>query len=123
MLNVANISFYTRKIFIIFVLTGLTVISFGSIGGGGSKSKSLIKSDFIPLRTSRGFTLKAGPNYRGSMIVKEERTTHYISYNSLVTYQKGNSTYILPNKYRIYLSPNNSKNSLQMVNLRIKLCK
>ena len=85
-----------------------------------------MKVGFVPLKTTGGFTLKAGPNYRGSMILKEERTSNHIAFNSLVTYQKGNSTYILPNKYKISLAPNSNnlnRSSLQMLNVKIKLCR
>lgn len=114
-----------RKVAISFILIGLTFFAVASIGGDKNKTKgNAIKAGFTPLKTARGFTLKAGLNYRGSLILKEERTANYVNYNSLVTYSKGNATYILPNKYRVSVSPNNSsKSNLQLLNLRIKLCK
>lgn len=113
-----------RKVAISFLLIGITFFAVASIGGDKNRSKaSAVKAGFTPLRTSRGFTLKAGPNYRGSLILKEERNSDHISYNSLVTYSKGNATYILPNKYKVSVSPNTTKSNLQLLNLRIKLCK
>lgn len=113
-----------RKVAISFVLIGLTFFAVASIGGDKNRSKSnTIKAGFTPLRTAHGFTIKTGPNYRGSFLLKEERNANYALYNSLITYTKGNATYILPNKYKLSVSQNNSKSNLQLINLRIKLCK
>lgn len=113
-----------RKISICILLIGLTYITYASIGGGKNKSKnSLHKSGFTARKTSKGFSIKAGLNYRGSVILNEERTPSHIAYNSLITFQKGNATYILPNKYKVSLVPSTGRSNLQMLNLRIKLCK
>lgn len=113
-----------RKAAISFVLVGLTFFAVASIGGDKNKAKSsVVKAGFTPLRTAKGFTLKAGPSYRGNLILKEERTSNYVSYHSLITYSKGNATYILPNRYKVSVTPNNTKSNLQLLNLRIKLCK
>ena len=119
----SNILFNSFKKFtILFFLVGFTFFAFASIGGEKNKSKSkAVASSFLPLKTSRGFTLKSGPNYRGNIILKEEKVHGAISYHSLITYQKGNSTYILPNRYRVPVSSH--KTNLQLINLRIKLCK
>ncbi len=107
-------------------LLGITFLTFASIGGDKNKSKKTsLQSVFTPIRTTRGFTLKDGLNYRGSLVLKHQKTADYISYNSLITYQKGNATYILPNKYRVPVRPQEvtSKSNLQLLQLRIKLCK
>ncbi|MEO5999046.1 MAG: hypothetical protein ABIN89_19890 [Chitinophagaceae bacterium] len=127
MFNLYNIAVVNcRKISISFILVGLTVFTFASIGGDKNKSKkNSLQSGFTPVKTNRGFTLKEGLAYRGSMILRQEKTPSSIYYSSLVTYQKGNSTYILPNKYKVSLSTDAAthKTSLQLLQLRIKLCK
>jgi hypothetical protein len=111
-----------KKLAILMLCVGLTFFAVASIGGDKNKSKpKAVASNFLPLRTSKGYTLKSGPSYRGNIILKEERTPGAITYNSLITYQKGTSTYILPNKYRVPVQ--SSKSNLQLINLRIKLCK
>lgn len=115
-----------RKLIISTILIGLTFFTFASIGGDKNKTKNKsLQSGFTPIRTSRGFTLKNRLNYHGSLITSQEKTTDFISYNSLVTYQKGNVTYILPNKYKVPLKSEeiSSKSNLQLLQLRIKLCK
>ena|ERR1700712_5778690 len=114
-----------RKTAFSAILLGLTFFAFASIGGDKNKSKNnSLQSGFTPVRTSQGFTLKEGLNYRGSMILKQDRDFNYVSYNSLVTYQKGNATYILPNKYKVPLKADDlNRSSLQLLQLKIKLCK
>lgn len=107
------------------LMLSMAVFAFGSMGGGGNKSKSkAVKgADFTPIRTINGFTLKAGPMYRGSMIFGQERTKNVVSFNSVITYQKGNTTYILPYRYKIQTNAFDAKSSLQMFNMKINLHK
>ncbi len=110
----------------ISMLLGLTIFTFASIGGDKNKAKNTsLHSNFTPVRTIRGFTLKEGLTYRGSMILKQEKSINSILYSSLITYQKGNSIYILPNKYKVPLRAGaaSAKSNLQLLQLKIKLCK
>jgi hypothetical protein len=105
---------------------GIAVFTFASMGGGRNKAKgNKITSGYAAIRTSQGFTLKAGPTYRGSVILSEEKARNYIAFNSLVTYQNGNSTYILPNRFKVATSTCQAqmKSNLQFLNLKIKLGK
>ena len=116
----------TKKTFTSFILVGFAAMALASMGGGKNKSKnnSSVRPDITPIRTTNGFTLKAGPNYRGSMILGQDKNNAIISFNSIVTYQKGNTTYILPYKYKLQTSSYQSaKSNLQMFNLRLKIHK
>ncbi len=107
-----------------FVLIGIGCLALASMGGGGNKKDKTVKPEFTPIRTTNGFTLKAGPAYHGSMIFGQEKTKSLVAYNSIVTYQRGNTTYILPVKYKLQTSSaSQSGSSLQMFNLRIKIHK
>lgn len=104
------------------VLVVAACLTFASMGGGDKTSKKTsAKSDFTPIRTTNGFTLKVGPSYRGSIIFKEEKNKAQLSFTSVVTYQKGNTTYILPYKYQVNTQACNNK--LQTLNLKINLHK
>ncbi len=111
-----------KKAITSFVLIGMAVLAIASMGGGTKKNKSA-KADITPIRTTNGFTLKAGPNYNGSMIFGQAKSKNEISFNSVITYQKGNTTYILPYKYKLQSSSYQSKSSLQMFNLRLSIHK
>ena len=111
------------------LLTAVVGLTFASKGGGGEKKKDNsipLKTNFTPIRTTTGFTLKSGPTYTGSYLMGQEKTNDYISFHTLVTYQKGNSIYIMPYKYKlpnsaVYL--HNSGSNLQLLDLRIKMHK
>ncbi len=106
------------------LLVGAVIFAFGSKGGGGDKKKNnTLKTDFTPIRTIGGFTLKSGPAYTGSFLLSRERDNRgVISINTLVTYQKGNTIFILPYRYKLDFS-SSPKSNLQLLDLKIKMHK
>ena len=114
-----------KKMFTSILLVSMGIFALASMGGGGNKSKDkTIKPEFTPIRTTNGFTLKAGPVYRGSVSFGQQKTTNLVAFNSIATYQKGNTIYILPCKYKLQTSPaSQSASSLQLLNLKLKLHK
>ncbi|MFT3936050.1 MAG: hypothetical protein QM726_20635 [Chitinophagaceae bacterium] len=113
-----------KKTLFSLTLVGIGAFAIASMGGGGNKKEKTAKPEFTPIRTTNGFTLKAGPSYSGSMLFGQQKSNNVISYNSIVTYQKGNTTYILPVKYKLQTSAaSQSGSSLQMFNLKIKIHK
>ena len=116
----------TRKLLISALMIAAVGLAVASKGGGGDnkKASTALKTNFVPIRTTNGFTLKSGPSYSGSMIVGTQKTREYVSFNTLVTYQKGNSFYIMPHTYRINTSvylKNNSGSNLNLLDLRINM--
>ncbi len=112
-----------RKAAICFALTAVAVITFGSSGGGGgdkNKNRNFNK-DFTTIRTSSGFTLKAGPMYNGSQSLNVRNQKDVVCLSSIVTYQKGNTTFILPYKSR--MSRTTLKSNLNALDVKIKLGK
>jgi hypothetical protein len=104
-------------------IVGLAV---ASKGGGGDKGKTNtpLKTNFVPIRTTAGFTLKAGPTFMGSTITSTEKTPEYVSFQTLITYQHGNSTFIMPRTLKVNSSVfmhNNSGSSLNLLDLRINM--
>ena len=85
----------TRKLTTLFLI-GLSVAAFATLGDGKGKKSSLLNSK--PTITPGKFTLKSGYQYRGSQIINQQTQNNTFTRNSLVTYQKGNMTYILPVK-------------------------
>ena len=114
-----------RKTLISTLMLAVVGLAIASKGGGGDKKsgKVPLKTNFVPIRTTNGFTLKAGPTYAGSILTGTQAAREYVSFNSLITFQKGNSTYILPYTYKIntaiYL--HNSGNTLHLLALRINM--
>ena len=109
------------------MMVAIVGLAFASKGGGGdkkSKDKIPLKTEFTPIRTTGTFTLKSGPSYSGSLLLGQEKTKNYLSINTLVTYQKGNSIFIIPYTYKVsspLVMDGSHKTNLQLLDLRIKM--
>ena len=55
-------------------------------------------------KSNLNFNLKNGLKYTGSLIANSVTTNSNSSFNHLVTYQNGNSVYILPYKQKIFVA-------------------
>lgn len=128
MLNLSTIELrkLMRKLLISASLVAVVGFAWASKGGGGDKQKANmpLKTNFVPIRTTSGFTLKSGPTYTGSMMVGTEKTPEFVSFNTLITYQRGNMTYIMPHTYKINSSVymrNSSGSNLSLLDLRINM--
>ena len=116
----------TRKLLVSILLVAVVGLTFASKGGGGDKkNKSVpIKTEFTPIRTTGNFTLKSSPNYSGSFFLGQERTKSTVSFNTLVTYERGNSIFIMPYKYKVNipgLSDGTNRSNLQLLDLKIRM--
>lgn len=119
---------FPKRAFTCLVLVSIAFLASASMGGGGNKSKNkaVRGTEFTPIRTTNGFTLKAGPTYRGSFIYNQDKVNNVITFNTVVTYQKGNTTYILPYRYKMQANTAydpKSNNSLQMFKLKLNIHK
>ena len=86
----------TRKLTTLFLI-GLSVAAFATLGDGKTKKKSSLLNS-RPAIIPGKFSMKSGYQYRGSQIINQQKDKNSFTRNSLVTYQKGNMTYILPVK-------------------------
>jgi hypothetical protein len=115
-----------KGMLVCLLLVGAVVFAFASKGGGGEKKKNntAIKADFKPIRTiSGGFTLRSGPAYGGTYLLSREKDSRgFMSVNTLVTYQKGNTVFIQPYRYRLNYS-SSPKSNLQLLDLKIQMHK
>lgn len=92
-----------RKLAVIVLMTASTVCAFATLGDGKGKEKSKSLLSIKKTNTVTGtFSLKSGYDFRGNHIINEE-TNSYIFLNTTLTYQKGNTTYILPLKRKVLL--------------------
>src|SRR5258706_14281830 len=119
-----------RQTIVSVMMVAVVGLAFASKGGGGDKgdkksnNKIPLKTEFTPIRTTGSFTLKSGPSYTGSFVLGQEKTKNYLSISTLVTYQKGNSIFIIPYTYKINnstLMDGSRKTNLQLLDLRIKM--
>jgi hypothetical protein len=115
----------TRQTGISVLLVIIAGLAFASKGGGGDKKNNpSLKDNFTPIRN--GFTLKTGSSYAGSHIFSQEKSNNKLSLNTVITYQKGNTVYILPYKYKVNASSFSStapKTNLQFLGVKIQMPK
>lgn len=104
------------------MIGAVALAAVASSGGGKKKSETPLKPIYTPIRTTNGFTLKAGPSYAGSHIFSSERSRNFITYNTVVTYQKGSTVYMLPQQVKMNTKPT-FKTNLNLLDLKIKLHK
>lgn len=92
-----------KKILLLGILTGTMLVSFADRGiGKKSKSKVLLNiSTNNAFKNSISFNIKAGLKYKGSLLSKSQHQNNSSIFTELVTYQKGNSIYIIPYKQKM----------------------
>lgn len=93
---------FTQKLLIVALLFSVLQVALADRGvGKKNKSKTLLNITTPSLlRNSIAFNLKSGLSYKGSLITNESNLNTSIISNSLITYQKGNMTYIIPYKHK-----------------------
>lgn len=100
-----NICPFIKKKVVTAVLLTASIAAFATFGEGGRKDRGDgLLSNKSRYFDAKSFSLKSNYNYRGSQVFHTNSTTsRYIVLNTNITYQKGNSTYILPLKRKVLL--------------------
>jgi len=95
----------SRKISVIVLLTISAAGAFATLGDGKKKPGSAAPSTLLSGRTAATpgyFSLKSGYTYRGNSVISNDKK--YIRLNTVVSMQRGKTTYILPLKKKVLLS-------------------
>ena len=93
-----------KKITKILLVLGIcSGIAFSTLAdtGIGKKSRSKVGLNIATpttLRSAIALNLRTGLKYTGSLLVKQQTSNYSNFSNTLVTYQKGNTVYIIPYK-------------------------
>jgi hypothetical protein len=97
---------FGRNLAVLLLIT-VSVAAFATLGDGKRKS-DLPKSSLLSSKTTKPgtFSLRSGYTYRGTQIINSQSQKKHISLNlnNTITYQKGNTTYIVPLKKKVVLS-------------------
>lgn len=83
------------------VLVTASVASFATLGDGGKKGSSKVVAS--KNLSAKNFSLRSGYNYKANHLFTSNKPTKFVMMNTVVTYQKGNSTYIIPLKKKVIL--------------------
>ncbi len=89
-----------KIILVVVMLSGITYSALAD-RGIGKKSKAKVELNITTtnsLRNSISLNLKSGLKYTGSILVNQQPVGNSIFSNTLLTYQKGNTVYIIPHK-------------------------
>jgi hypothetical protein len=94
-----------RKLAVVLLLAISGAGAFATLGDGRKKASSRPNHTFLSSRSGTGnyFSLKSGYSYKGSQVINSSADKKYISLNTFVTVQKGNTTYVLPLKKKAVL--------------------
>ena len=90
----------------IFLLIAVSAVASFATLGEGKKNSSLPKSSLLSSKTIKPgfFSLRSGYTYRGNQVIKPQSQSRFINLSTTVTYQKGNTTYIVPLKKKAMLN-------------------
>jgi hypothetical protein len=108
------------------LLFAVTALAFASKGGGEKKKRRDFENSFTPINAASSFTLKKAPLYSGSIISFHPQTENRVTLNAMITYQRGNTTFILPYQYKVEVGPvtsNGGKSNLQFLGIKIQMPK
>jgi hypothetical protein len=87
------------------LITVSTVGAFATLGDGTFKrDKSSLRSRSLLTNKTQAssFSLRSGYTFRGSQVINTQ-SERFVNLNTVITYQKGNTTYILPLKKKVLL--------------------
>ena len=97
--------FLMRKLATVLLIS-VSVAAFATLGDGGKRSTSVKEQNLLTLRSVplnyKNFSLKSGYRFRNSFLTPAS-SEKVIMLNTVITYQKGNTTYILPLKKKLLL--------------------
>ena len=79
------------------LLVSASLAAFATLGDGGKKGKKDNSTVLLPY-SAKNFSLRSNYNYRSNNFLSLPEKKEFIMLNPVVTYQKGNSAYIIPLK-------------------------
>jgi hypothetical protein len=108
-INQSTILKIVRRATAVFLLAVSAVSAFAILGDKGKtpRSRSFLSNQNFAI-TPGSFSLRSNYNFRGSQVINPVRSDEYINLNTVLTYQKGNTTYIVPLKKRIFITTTNA---------------
>lgn len=102
MINFAAMKLGIKILVVCVVFCGLALLSFADRGGFVKKDKPQLNIETNGcLKNSIQFNLKSGLKYRGSEMLNFQRVGNSLVAESIVSYKKGNTIYLIPYKQRI----------------------
>src|SRR5689334_6030835 len=93
-----------KKLVLLATLAAITCGAFATLGDGHSKNGKSARP-LLSVKTSVNpglFSLESGYRFRGNQVINTQEEK-YINLNTVVTYQQGRTTYVMPLKKKVIL--------------------
>ena len=93
-----------RKLAVLVLIASSGFAAYATLGDGKSGRSDAPKKSLLtnrPVMKPGVFSLRSGYTFRGNSVINNNAEKRYININTVVTMQKGNTTYILPLKKKI----------------------
>jgi hypothetical protein len=90
-----------KKIAVLSLIAISAVGAFATLGDGNKKSSRSLLSTQKTNYKPGSFSLRSGYNFRGNQVLSNTSTKKYISINTTVMAQRGNSTVLVPLKKNV----------------------
>lgn len=92
-----------KRLMLFSLIAGSAFVAFAALGDGrGGKERPA--SSGVRLLSSKSqtnnFSLRSGYTFRGSEVINTTKP-RYVDISSVITYQRGNTTYVLPLKKKV----------------------
>lgn len=103
--NSSILSKFTRKAVLLAILAATGVASFATLGDG-KVNKEKPKASLLAFKKAAKpgqLSLKNNYSFRGNQVINPEKQ-QYVNLNTIVTYQQGNMTFVLPMKKKVVLN-------------------
>lgn len=103
-INQSTILKIVRRVTAVVLLAISAVSAFAILGDKGKtpKNHSFLSNQILIVPGN--FSLRSNYNFRGNQVFNVSRSAQYINLNTVFTYQKGNTTYIVPLKKKIFIT-------------------
>lgn len=90
-----------RKIATTVLLVSASLAAYATLSDPGKKGQN---NSIVVYNYSKTFSLRSGYNYKSNdLLYSAPETKKFIMLNTVVTYQRGNATYVMPLKKKVLL--------------------
>ncbi len=107
---------YASILVVILLLVGVGYMGFADRGGIGRKNRPQLNIELHgTLKNSIPFNLKSGLVFRGSEIISNHRIGGSLVTESVMAFQKGKTTYLIPYKQRVLIQDYSQSNGYKLI--------
>jgi hypothetical protein len=106
--NSTILKVYGRKLamFLLLAVTASGALAISGTGNGKARGTDHTKGSLLSAKTGLTpgyFSLRSGYNFRGNQVI-DTKENKFMSMNTLVTFQTGHTSYIVPMKKKVILN-------------------